>query len=70
MTITIKSLEEAISQFTQGMIAKGFQKEALHEYKDLKGTILYWRIRLKNPITGKKWIRPISWVEDKGYLLA
>ena len=35
----------------------GFKPQALHEYTDADGTPLHWRIRLKNPDTGNKWIR-------------
>lgn len=41
------------------VIADGYKPEALHEYTDTDGTPLHWRIRLKHPDTGDKWIRPM-----------
>lgn len=69
MKRTTETLQEAVNRLTKKMIVKGFQQEALHEYKDLEGAILYWRIRLKNPTTGDKWIRPLKWDDNEGYLL-
>ncbi|KTC87024.1 hypothetical protein [Legionella brunensis] len=69
MKILSETLQEAVCRLTQKMINKGFQQEALHEYKDSEGNILYWRIRLKNPTTGEKWIRPLKLDENKGYCL-
>jgi len=65
-----ESLQEAVSRFTKRSTKAGFQQEALHEYKDLEGKNLYWRIRLKHPESGKKWIRPIRWIESEGYSLS
>lgn len=69
MNILPEALQNAVSKLTQETIKKGFQQEALHEYKDSNGKPLYWRIRLKNHATGEKWIRPLNWTEDKGYFL-
>ncbi len=52
--------QSAAQRFTQKMLAQGFKKQALHVYQDEEGQPLYWRIRLKHPVTGKKWIRPLS----------
>lgn len=52
-------LQDAITRLTRHMLAKGFIQEAVHEYKNQDGSALYWRIRLKNPETGEKWIRPL-----------
>ncbi len=38
------------------------------EYTDGDGGPLYWRIRLKNPLTGEKWIRPMK-LNGAGYTL-
>lgn len=69
MKTVSETLQEAICRLTKKMIVRGFQQEAVHEYKDLNGNILYWRIRLKNPITGDKWIRPLKWDDKNGYSL-
>lgn len=65
-----ESLQEAVFRFTKRSIKAGFQQEALHEYKDLEGNNLYWRIRLKHPESGKKWIRPMRWIDGEGYSLS
>ena len=43
-----------------GAMRKGFKPEALHAYTDRTGTPLYWRLRLKNPANGEKYIRPMQ----------
>ncbi len=48
--------------------AKALKPQALHEYTDGDGGPLYWRIRLKNPLTGEKWIRPMK-LNGAGYSL-
>jgi uncharacterized protein (DUF927 family) len=50
----------AAQRFTKKQLAKGFKKQALHVYQNASGQALYWRIRLKNPNTSEKWIRPLS----------
>jgi hypothetical protein len=47
------------------MLAKGYRREALHEYTDRNGNPLYYRIRVKHPETGDKWIRPMKLDGDK-----
>lgn len=49
-------------------IADGFTPSALHEYTDLDNNPLHWRIRLKHPETGEKWIRPLM-REGAGFAL-
>lgn len=41
-------------------VRDGFKFEALHEFTDREGHALHWRIRLKHPETGIKWIRPMQ----------
>jgi hypothetical protein len=69
MKRTTDTLQEAVNRLTKRMIVKGFQHEALHEYKNLEGATLHWRIRLKNPTTGDKWIRPLKWDDNEDYSL-
>lgn len=64
-----ETLQEAVYRLTQKLIAQGYKQEALHEYKDSKGNILYWRIRLKNSESGEKWIRPLKGMNGIGYSL-
>ena len=58
----------AAERLAAGAIRKGFQLEALHTYTDCNGKALYWRIRAKHPVTGEKWIRPMTLSAD-GYML-
>lgn len=46
-------------QLSRKAIAEGYNPQALHEYTDTEGNPLHWRIRLKHPDTGDKWIRPM-----------
>jgi hypothetical protein len=41
------------------LLGKGYRSEALHEYTDKAGVSLYFHMRLKNPDTGEKCIRPM-----------
>lgn len=50
-------------------INRGFQPQALHLYSDKDGKELYWRIRLKHPDTGEKWIRPMSLNEQGMFII-
>lgn len=40
------------------LLAKGYNKEALHAYTSATGEIILYRVRLKNHSNGEKWIRP------------
>lgn len=57
MTETAKEGARRLAGF---MLAKGYKPEALHEYTDENGFPLYFRMRLKHPVTGEKWIRPMK----------
>ena len=46
-------------QLSRKPIGNGFKPQALHEYTDLDNNPMHWRIRLKHPDTGEKWIRPL-----------
>lgn len=54
-------------QLSRKALADGFHPAALHEYADADGLPLFWRIRLKHPDTGDKWIRPMRRVEGGGF---
>lgn len=64
-----ETAKEAAHRLSQKAINDGFQPEALHEYTDAIGNVLHWRIRLKNPETGDKWIRPMRYDNARGFLL-
>ncbi|MSQ54910.1 MAG: DUF3987 domain-containing protein, partial [Betaproteobacteria bacterium] len=60
--------KEAARRFAAPQLAKGYQPIALHEYTDAERNAIYWRIRLKHPVTGEKWIRPMK-LNGRGYEL-
>ena len=51
--------KSAALKLAKTMLENGFNFETLHEYTDVNSNPLYWRIRLKHPETGAKWIRPM-----------
>jgi 5S rRNA maturation endonuclease (ribonuclease M5) len=59
MITTSITPKEAAFKFAKKHLDDGYQFEALHEYTNTAGNIIYWRIRLKNPDTNDKWIRPM-----------
>lgn len=61
MNAATETPKDAARRLAAGAIRDGFKPEALHAYTDCEGSALYWRIRLKNPATGDKWIRPMKW---------
>ena len=64
----MESPMDAAHKFARDAIRRGFQFEALHTYHHNNGEPCYWRIRLKHPVTGEKWIRPMS-MNCAGYVL-
>ena len=51
---------QAAHRLAAAPMRDGFLFEALHEFTDSQGKALHWRIRLKHPGTGEKWIRPMQ----------
>ncbi|MGH8584636.1 MAG: AAA family ATPase [Gammaproteobacteria bacterium] len=51
--------QQAARRQSASAIRDGYVPEALHAYTYPAGGVWYWRIRLKNPHTGEKWIRPM-----------
>ena len=51
--------QQAARRLAAKAISDGFKPEALHEYKDAGGKIVFYRIRCKRAIDGDKWIRPM-----------
>ena len=60
--------EGAARRLAAGALLSGFRFEALHTYTNREANPLYWRIRAKHPVTGKKWIRPMK-LTGTGYEL-
>lgn len=54
-----ETAKQAAGRLSAGAKRDGYSPEALHKYTDAKGGPLYWRVRLKHPTTGDKWIRPM-----------
>jgi putative DNA primase/helicase len=52
--------KDAARRLASGALREGFKPQALYEYTDINNTPLHWRIRLKNPLTNEKWIRPMK----------
>lgn len=63
-----ESPQQAARRLSASAIWDGFQPQALHEYTDAAGGVLFWRVRLKNPTTEEKWIRPMH-LGDAGFEL-
>ena len=63
-----ETMEEAVRRLSGSLLEKGYEPAALHTYTDTAGDPLYWRIRLKHPDTGDKWIRPMH-LNGNGYEL-
>lgn len=57
---TMTTPMQAAQQMAARVLREGFQFQALHEFTDQDGQPLHWRIRLKHPGTGEKWIRPMQ----------
>ena len=68
MAIT-ETPKEAARRLSAKHLALGFKPEGLFEWKNEKDEIILWTIRLKNPITQKKWIRPMH-LNGNGYDLS
>ena len=57
---TPKTPLQAAQRMAASAVRDGFQFQAMHEFTDAAGQALHWRIRLKHPGTGEKWIRPMQ----------
>lgn len=66
--MTTETPRQAARRLAASALRAGYEPEALHEYTDVDGKTLYWRIRLKHPYSGDKWIRPMRRSGD-GYAL-
>jgi putative DNA primase/helicase len=58
-------VKDQAQRFARGALSEGFVFEAVHEYTNTLGEPLFWRIRLKHPRTGEKWIRPMCHVDGR-----
>ena len=55
----VDSPQQAARRLSAAALRDGFRPEALHAYTTTNGEPIFWRIRLKHPDTGAKWIRPM-----------
>lgn len=58
-TVATETPKQAARRLSAGALKDGFQPQPLHPYTDANGAPLFWRVRLKHPETGEKWIRPM-----------
>ncbi|HRH79462.1 MAG TPA: DUF927 domain-containing protein [Thiobacillaceae bacterium] len=68
MTRASETPKQAARRLAASALRNGFKPQALHEYHGQDGAPLFWRIRLKHPDTGEKWIRPMK-LNGQGYTL-
>lgn len=54
-----ESPREAALRFARSALDAGYKAQALHTYRSADGSPSFYRIRLRNPATGEKWIRPM-----------
>ncbi len=54
-----ETVQQAARRFAAPMLAKGYRPEGLYQYTAPDGTMTHARMRLKNPETGDKYIRPL-----------
>ena len=66
MTSTLEAPMDAALRLAVGTLRIGLKFKALHTDSDRDANPLYWRIRAKHPVTGKKWIRPMH-LTGSGY---
>src|SRR6476469_1336753 len=55
-----ESYESAAQRLAASALRDGFRPQAVHLYTDQQGNPLHWRIRMKHPTSGDKWIRPMK----------
>ncbi|MDE2269939.1 MAG: DUF3987 domain-containing protein [Betaproteobacteria bacterium] len=56
--------KDAARRLSAPALRDGFTPEALHTYSSASMEPIFWRIRLKHPDTGAKWIRPMRRTAD------
>ena len=59
--VFLETQQCAARRLSAQMLKSGYAPAGLHEYRDADGNPSFWRIRLKHPDTGDKWIRPMHW---------
>lgn len=60
-TAIAQRVKEAARHLSRAKLESGFEPDGLHEYQNADGQPVFWRVRLKRPSDGEKWIRPMHW---------
>jgi putative DNA primase/helicase len=55
----LNTIKQAAKLIVANKVKEGYKADAIHQYTDLEGNILYVRLRMVNA-NGDKWIRPLS----------
>lgn len=66
--LKVETPKDAARRLSAGAVRDGFKPQALHVYNGTDGQTSYWRMRLKHPGTGEKWIRPM-WFDGTSYII-
>ncbi len=61
-------VRNAAKSIAKPALRDGYKPQSLHAFTDTHGHATHWRIRLKHPDTGDKWIRPMRRDGD-GFLM-
>jgi Domain of unknown function (DUF6371) len=55
----LDTIKQAAKLIAANKVKEGYKADAIHQYTDIEGNILYVRLRMVNA-NGDKWIRPLS----------
>ena len=55
----LNTIKQAAKLIAANKVKEGYKADAIHQYTDIEGNILYVRLRMVNA-NGDKWIRPLS----------
>jgi hypothetical protein len=58
--------QQAARRLSARALADGYRPQALHEYQDANGQLIFWKVRLERPSGGEKHIRPMC-LNGHGY---
>jgi uncharacterized protein (DUF927 family) len=64
-----QSLAQEAFKLISKLLSEGYELVAIHPYCTVKREPIYWRLRLKHPVSGKKIILPMRQDEKGGYVL-
>ncbi len=64
-----ESCREAALRFSAGKIREGYESAGLHRWRNADGTVRFFRMRLKHPESGNKWLRPFHLNAEGTYVM-